>query len=183
MLYAQDAAYLLAALDSATAQSDVGGESVRVGEFHESDGWYFLRLQDGSVRIRYWSVTHDISPSAWASVVATVSLKGENTGRYQAALEFHGDVTTPMVTVTRGDCCESCGRSLGFLHRPDCALHPAQPNSAADVGGETEDTEPKHTEPKHTHYCVEFGPDVRFTSASAMHFDMYDHTPHLIAEG
>lgn len=70
--------------------------------FHWQEGTYFKRLEDGSVRIRKmktalaaeteidWEIT--IPQHSWASIVSSVSEKGEDGGRYYEALSFHGEV-------------------------------------------------------------------------------------------
>ena len=52
--------------------------------FHYRDGWYFERLEDGSVHIYYRGepdvfpmATVTIDPASWASIVAHVSAKGD----------------------------------------------------------------------------------------------------------
>jgi hypothetical protein len=76
--------------------------------FHWRDGWYFKRLEDGSVRVSH--VTHPpfegkleqqfvISENEWASIVCSVSAEGETSQRWQKAREFHGAATT---TSTQG---------------------------------------------------------------------------------
>lgn len=46
-----------------------------IGEFHHKDGWYFKRLEDGSVRIRIEDLRgeHIIPPNEWASIVTEVA--------------------------------------------------------------------------------------------------------------
>ena len=66
---------------------------MKVGEFHWSDGWYFKRLDTGSVRIvKVIDQDHVIStviPAAeWASIISFASAKGEPRN-YQAAVAFH----------------------------------------------------------------------------------------------
>ncbi len=71
--------------------------------FHLTNGLYFERLDDGSVRIVKTDgpagpdddgsvIEFDITTDAsgWASVVATVSAHGEEDGGWQRALDFHG---------------------------------------------------------------------------------------------
>lgn len=77
--------------------------------FHWRDSWFFRRQNDGSVRVmRLRKATYDhlpegakesiwlepdvtIPPNEWASIVASVSDRGESDGRWQEALDFHGD--------------------------------------------------------------------------------------------
>lgn len=71
-----------------------GGPPLDEG-FHYKDGWMFLRLNDGSVRIAkidqwapiYGSVWMEIDPHSWASIVASMSKEGETSETYYAALE------------------------------------------------------------------------------------------------
>ena len=59
--------------------------------FHTHDGLYFTRFTDGSV-----GVVHDpsglvmmLDANTWASVVASMSAKGEDSLTFNAALRFH----------------------------------------------------------------------------------------------
>ena len=66
--------------------------------FHWSDGVYFKRLDDGTVRMRIFghyngtpNYTDRIIPAAeWASIVCAVSALGETGERWNAAQDFHG---------------------------------------------------------------------------------------------
>lgn len=66
--------------------------------FHWRDGWYFRRLEDGSVRIMYrdhpssefLAVDVTIPSPEWASIVCSVSREGETVQRWEEALNFHG---------------------------------------------------------------------------------------------
>ncbi len=73
--------------------------------FHWKDGWYFERLDDGSVRIRHEDpatkaegayvendVCIDIPIDSWASIVASVSAKGETSETWKEALHLHGGI-------------------------------------------------------------------------------------------
>lgn len=62
--------------------------------FHVSDGLYFDRLADGSVRIckKCGNVNvfdQNIDSNAWASIISSVSKGGEADLRYFAAKDFH----------------------------------------------------------------------------------------------
>jgi hypothetical protein len=63
--------------------------------FHARDGWYFQRQDDGSVKIsasvQRCTEELTIDPDTWASIVASVSAKGETSVRYQQARQFHTD--------------------------------------------------------------------------------------------
>lgn len=68
-----------------------------MSEFHQRDGWYFSRLEDGSVQIRVEDSTaanrefrtHMIPPNEWASVIASVCGAGETAATFRAAERFH----------------------------------------------------------------------------------------------
>lgn len=68
------------------------------GHFHWRDGNCFRRLDDGSVEV-FRKLKHDspeekifvIDRTSWASIVASVSEKGEGDGRFYEALRFHGE--------------------------------------------------------------------------------------------
>jgi hypothetical protein len=71
---------------------------MEIGNFHNRDGWYFKRLEDGSVRIQKTTTAHVDAPveyehvipeNEWASIVAHVSVGGETGDSYQEAREFH----------------------------------------------------------------------------------------------
>ena len=65
--------------------------SLEIGEFHSHDGWYFKRLEDGTVRVRYGDTLVATFPeNEWASIVCFVSRKGETGDRWQQARIFHG---------------------------------------------------------------------------------------------
>lgn len=62
--------------------------------YHAKDGLYFDRLEDGSVKVVV-SVLNGIQfetilePNTWASVVASVCVKGEDSNTFYAAELFH----------------------------------------------------------------------------------------------
>jgi len=63
--------------------------------FHWRDGWYFKRLDDGTVRVLLVHgqqiYQHLIIPdNEWASIVCSVSADGETGERWQQARNFHG---------------------------------------------------------------------------------------------
>ena len=71
---------------------------MEIGEFHNRDGVFFKRLDDGSVRLRIaagepFGLTHDINhvipANEWASVVASVA-KGGESENYTIAQGVHG---------------------------------------------------------------------------------------------
>ncbi|MBA7654778.1 hypothetical protein ES703_62671 [subsurface metagenome] len=64
--------------------------------FHWKDNWYFARIGNGAVII-YHKDDHDIidvdieiDADSWASIVASVSAKGDTAEAFQEAREFHG---------------------------------------------------------------------------------------------
>jgi hypothetical protein len=76
------------------------------GAFHWTDGWYFKRQPDGSVRImrpsmssvsamEYLQIDIVIPPNEWASIICSVSAEGENGDRWNAAQDFHGRNSGP----------------------------------------------------------------------------------------
>lgn len=79
--------------------------------FHWKDGWYFERIEqddrhpkDGTVRIYHIEpgtrpeiadVDIEIDPASWASIVASVTPKGENTYTFRMAETLHDYKETP----------------------------------------------------------------------------------------
>jgi hypothetical protein len=63
--------------------------------FHAKDGWYFERIDTGSVRIKVekpgypTTATVELSADTWASVVAAVSARGDIAQAWQEALDLH----------------------------------------------------------------------------------------------
>lgn len=81
--------------------------SAVIGEFHARSGFYFKRLPDGSVRVRVTMEPAHGSPTfqaielpenEWASVVASVSRRGEDATTWQAARNFHAASQEPRHT-------------------------------------------------------------------------------------
>jgi hypothetical protein len=68
--------------------------SMREGDvrgFHYRDTLCFFREADGSVRIEKTGIAlARIDPYSWASVVASMSLGGEDAASYATARDFHG---------------------------------------------------------------------------------------------
>lgn len=69
-------------------------------EFHHVNGWHFLRLDDGSVRIRLErpftpDITHTIRPNEWASIVAAVAPNHGSAEEHAAAEQLHAARTDP----------------------------------------------------------------------------------------
>jgi hypothetical protein len=69
-----------------------------MSKFHWKDRVFFERTEDGSVKVTLggdWDVPgydlFTIDRNAWASIVASVSDKGEDNGRFYEALKFHGE--------------------------------------------------------------------------------------------
>ena len=71
-----------------------------MSEFHWQEGWYFKRLEGGAVRIQQRRVVsrdtrlveaEAVIPAAeWCSIVAAVTLTGDDAATYQAATLLHG---------------------------------------------------------------------------------------------
>ncbi len=64
--------------------------------YHWKDNWFFKRGADGTVVVRHDNKeTHrpDVSllipPNEWASIIASVSARGETAEQYAAATDFH----------------------------------------------------------------------------------------------
>lgn len=71
--------------------------------FHAQEGWFFTRLSGGKVVIEHRVTASEASPiisyqvftpEVWASIVASVSIKGEEDRRWYMALDFHMKETT-----------------------------------------------------------------------------------------
>lgn len=66
--------------------------------FHWRDDIYFQRMADGSVQVTsFWRYNNypqerrwTIPSSEWASIVSSVSVRGETSESYQQAVDFHG---------------------------------------------------------------------------------------------
>lgn len=82
--------------------------------FHAKDGWFFVRNENGSVTIFKRKEAKEDSPvisygnftpEEWASVVASVSEKGEHDRRFFKALHFHngGEYFTEQPSLKDGD--------------------------------------------------------------------------------
>ncbi len=57
--------------------------------FHARDGWFFKRLEEGKVEIRWAAGSIIFDKDTWASIVASVSAKGENADTFEQALALH----------------------------------------------------------------------------------------------
>lgn len=65
--------------------------------FHSKDGLFFKRVNNGDVRVQFWSKgapftllgSITIDAHTWASAVASVAYQGEDGKSYREALEFH----------------------------------------------------------------------------------------------
>ena len=69
--------------------------------FHFKDGWYFKRLEDGSVLIYHEEPISraecaalidaqiEIDPGSWASIIASVSARGDTAETFREAVKFH----------------------------------------------------------------------------------------------
>ena len=70
-----------------------------MSEFHWQDGWYFKRLGNGSVQVqkrrvvskdtRFIEAEAVIPAAEWASIVASVTVHGDNAITYQLATILH----------------------------------------------------------------------------------------------
>ena len=102
--------------------------------FHYKEGWHFRRLNDaGTVRVHYPSPDApqgykilDIDLASWASLVASVSAKGDTAETFQRAHDLHqgkpkcpehseGQVMKASQTGTDRSVwvCLTCGKRLG----------------------------------------------------------------------
>lgn len=79
--------------------TELRGEDTSLG-FHWRNGWYFKRQPDGSVMVRQF---HDeagsqiaielvIPASEWASIMASVSARGDTAEAFYGAVEFHNKI-------------------------------------------------------------------------------------------
>jgi len=80
--------YYQATVDTYKARENAAAEAT--AGFHWRDGWYFRRLEDGSVRIVSDYADLTIPAAEWASIVCSVSADGETGERWHAAQDFHG---------------------------------------------------------------------------------------------
>ena len=66
-----------------------------MSELHTHNGWYWKREQDGSVTFTCRDKNgralahHNVTADEWASVVASVSLRGEDSATFDEARAFH----------------------------------------------------------------------------------------------
>lgn len=67
-------------------------ETMELYEFHQTDGWMFKRLEDGSVRIRNDSlgVHHTIPSAEWVSVLSFLHPGRGSAQSHVDAERFHG---------------------------------------------------------------------------------------------
>lgn len=123
------------------SDSDAAELKVTQPTFHAREGWFFLRGDDGSVRIQRRSeagllgddVLADVTleASSWASVVAFVSASGENARSFAAALAFHegraddateraaelaGQLEQAQATIARLEADVDAAEESGILH-------------------------------------------------------------------
>lgn len=62
--------------------------------FHAKEGWCFQRLDNGWVRMTFSGTLNaqvDFDPNIWASIIASMSARGETRETFDAALAFHGE--------------------------------------------------------------------------------------------
>lgn len=71
--------------------------------FHLQDGWYFKRMECGCVRICKYAnssprsslkIVDFVDEMGWASIVASVSARGENADTFETARNFHNHPKT-----------------------------------------------------------------------------------------
>ena len=61
-----------------------------MGKFHAQQELFFERLEEGKVEITFPNSERvTLNPEAWASVVASMSARGEDSNTYYEALTFH----------------------------------------------------------------------------------------------
>ena len=69
---------------------------INVGDgFHAHDGWYFQRGDNGAVtvtNVKHANCTVTVDANTWASIVASVSVSGETSNTFYAALTLHAGV-------------------------------------------------------------------------------------------
>ncbi|GAJ22569.1 unnamed protein product, partial [marine sediment metagenome] len=57
--------------------------------FHAKDGWYFGRTKDGGVHIVSPKGEVRLDADTWASIVASVSFRGDTAEAFQEAKRLH----------------------------------------------------------------------------------------------
>ena len=57
--------------------------------FHAGGGWFFKRLDEGRVEIRYDSGSIIFDKDTWVSIVASVSAEGDNAASFECAAALH----------------------------------------------------------------------------------------------
>lgn len=91
-----------------------------MGRFHAHGGWLFSREVDGAVIVEPGSAAAaTFTADTWASIVASVSSKGENTQTWDAARALHTPVADGSPTVGADEPLEHCacgwsGTASGF---------------------------------------------------------------------
>lgn len=72
--------------------------------FHSHDEFFWLRMVDGSVRVRIYGdegyggpfIEHVMDPSTWASVVASVTPQGDTADTFREAQRLHLNGVQPF---------------------------------------------------------------------------------------
>lgn len=61
------------------------------GKYHYTDGWYFMRLECGAVRIwnKNLGVDLEIDLCSWVLIIASMCAKGESADTVEKANTFH----------------------------------------------------------------------------------------------
>ena len=111
----------------------LGAVTERYAMFHYGNNLFFGRRADDSVRIVQLRETQQEYPSAdatlegtlfdvtvdadsWGSIISSVSAKGEESGRWYEAMDFHHGrrITNPVeCTFQVGLCCKECSKIVG----------------------------------------------------------------------
>lgn len=65
--------------------------------FHSKDGWLWSRLSDGSVEVKTGDgTTQVLDGETWASVVASVSARGDRREVWELARSLHDNIVGPI---------------------------------------------------------------------------------------
>lgn len=57
--------------------------------FHAKNGWFFERQEDGSVKVISPKDRIILDPDTWASVIASMSIRGDSAEAFQEAKRLH----------------------------------------------------------------------------------------------
>ena len=90
--------YSLESWSNHIGETIVKQSEVKNMAFHYKEGWFFKRREDGSVRIYQQQPVRenivkelgiDIEADSWASIMASVSARGETGETFREAQQFH----------------------------------------------------------------------------------------------